>query len=714
MVDDRAGAPRWVRLTPLVAGWAVLVVSVGLLVAELADDREVAHLIEDAAFACIGVALVNHERVPRLSRAMAWPVLGLGVSLIVLAGADMDRGSSVPVGIAFLAFALARGLCGHCRRWLGRIGDAGAAVFASVVITVLLEYVYEAPRDGTTVDHLHTSGVAAGLLTVVLIGLLACRAEGFPLSLLLDKGPAGTLTRNLLPAVILVPALLVQFHDYVERQGRVSSGLSLAVLTGGMIVVLTAVVSVTARSLRRTFEDLHRVNQELEAVFSSMPAVVTLTDLDNHFLRTSAYAQQTMRPRGGELTGRNALDFYPADIRDDVIEQGRLAAEEGLTSMREYRTLFGGRERIWELTRFPVSDADGRPIGVGTVGLDITESRRAERLAAAASDRLRSYLDAAPDATIMVDGTGIIQFANIRVGELLGYDPGELAGRNVDQLVPGAVRPDHAGLRAAYMSRPRHRAMGSGKELLALRKDGSTVPVEISLGPVKTDDGTWIAAALRDVTERRAAEAALRDAEQRARHLADHDPLTGAANRRLFESELAQHLMTGKCDTGGLLIIDVDHFKEVNDTVGHSAGDSLLVDVVRALEGCLPPGASLSRLGGDEFALLLVDGGPGEVEQVAQQAVRAIRAIGEDPMATYPATASIGAAPFASLPDAERTNQGALVHADDALYAAKAGGRDQCVMWSPETRRLRLPSRHATLDQNGHRQRPDREVQEER
>lgn len=710
MVDDRAGAPRWVRLTPLVAGWAVFVVSVGLALAELVDDPVAAHLVEDVAFACTGVALVSHERVPRLSRSMAWPVFGLGTALIVLAARGVDHDASVPVGVAFLAFALARGLCGHCRRWLSRIGDTAAAVFASVVVTVLLEYAYGRPGGDASPDHLSTSGIAAGLLVVVLGGLLACRAEGFPISLLLDRGPAGTLTRNLLPAVILVPALLVQFHEYVERQGRVSSNLSLAVLTGGMIVVLTSIVSITARTLRRTSEDLVRVNQEFEAVFASMPAVVTLTDLDNNFLRTSAYARRTMRPRGGDLTGLNALDFYPADIRDDVIEQGRLAAEEGVTSMREYRTLFGGRERIWELTRFPVSDTDGRPIGVGTVGLDVTESKRAERMAAAASARLRSYLDAAPDATIMVDAHGIIQFANTRVSDLLGYQPSELAGRNVDQLVPAGIRPDHAGLRSAYMRYPRHRAMGSGKELQALRKDGSTVDVEISLGPVSTDDGVWIAAALRDVTERRAAESALRDAEQRARHAADHDPLTGAANRRLFESELARHLLTDRCHTGGLLIVDVDHFKQVNDTVGHTAGDALLVDVVRVLEGCLPSGASLCRLGGDEFAILLVEGGPEEVAAVAESAVRAVRGLGQDPRSPYRATASIGAAPFASLPDAERTNKGALIHADDALYAAKAGGRDRVELWAPDARRLRLPARHATIDHNGARQPDDRDL----
>lgn len=699
---------RWVNTLTGMIGWGIGLLSVVMVVVELAGDGAPAHLIEGAALLAAGIAVATHARRPALSRAMALPVMAFGVLEIVLAAAHLDAEADVPVGVALIAFGVARQWSGASTRRGRWVGDLGAAVFASVVLTITLGFVFAGSLSDADDNHLQASAGAAGLLVLALLGLMACRSDRLPVSLLLSTGPAGTLTRRLLPAVILAPPLLVRFHQVVDRQDRVQPELSLAVLTGGMIVVLAWVVGVTAARVQDAETARIRATREIEAVFTSMPAVVTLTDPDGTIIRVSDYAAQVMLPDGGDLTGLNAVDFYPRRIRADVIAQGEQALVDGTTTTNEYDTVFGGRRRTWELTRFPVADASGNRIGVGSFGLDVTARKNAEVAASAASLRFRSYLDAAPDATIMVDRDGVIQYANARVLDLLGHEPESLIGRNVDELVPDVIRPGHAQVRSSYMAHPRHRAMGSGKELLALRKDGSTIPVEISLGPVETESGTWIAAALRDVTDRRAAEAALRDAEQRALHLADHDPLTGVTNRRRLELDLAGHLAAPVVDEGGLLIIDVDHFKRVNDTAGHSIGDLLLVEVARVVGQCLPPGGVLSRLGGDEFAVLLTHGDAAEIRRVAEVSVTAVRDLahpGGEVAAVQP-TVSIGAAPFTSLPRAERTSKGALVHADDALYAAKAGGRDQAVLWTPEVVRERGPSRAAIVDRSGHRQ-PD-------
>jgi PAS domain S-box-containing protein len=127
------------------------------------------------------------------------------------------------------------------------------------------------------------------------------------------------------------------------------------------------------------------------------------------------------------------------------------------------------------------------------------------------SPQLRELLEAAPDAMVIADQSGRILLLNSQVEKLFGYERGELIGRPVELLMPGRYRPGHVGHRHAYFSDPRARSMGGlGSELMAARKDGSEFPAEISLSPMRTDQGTVAIASIRDVTARRRVEARFR------------------------------------------------------------------------------------------------------------------------------------------------------------------------------------------------------------
>ena len=159
----------------------------------------------------------------------------------------------------------------------------------------------------------------------------------------------------------------------------------------------------------------------------------------------------------------------------------------------------GGRRSL-PLDRLLMVFPDRREKGLASTRTRLTESRRAEAM-------YKGLLESAPDAIVVMGSDGLIQLVNRQTEVLFGYSREELIGRPVEQLIPERLAGRHPGLRDGYFSVPTVRAMGAGLELAARRKDGSEFPVDISLAPLETEEGTLVSAAVRDITERRRAEA---------------------------------------------------------------------------------------------------------------------------------------------------------------------------------------------------------------
>jgi len=142
----------------------------------------------------------------------------------------------------------------------------------------------------------------------------------------------------------------------------------------------------------------------------------------------------------------------------------------------------------------------------------------------ASERRLRLVVEAAPNSMVMVDRAGKIVMVNTQVERVFGYSRAELVGQPVEMLVPERFRSHHPQLRESFFADPRPRPMGAGRDLYGLKKDRSEFPVEIGLNPIETDEGTMVLSAIVDITERKAAELALRESEQRFRLVVEAAP----------------------------------------------------------------------------------------------------------------------------------------------------------------------------------------------
>ncbi len=299
-------------------------------------------------------------------------------------------------------------------------------------------------------------------------------------------------------------------------------------------------------------------------------------------------------------------------------------------------------------------------------------------------------MEVPPEAIIVSDSSGKIVMVNAQAEKLFGYSREEMIGASIETLVPDRFRAIHTTHRNGYIAlhAPPLREMGKGRELFARKKDGSEFSTEISLGPLKTKAGNFVISAVRDVTERK-------QFEELIRHQATHDALTGLPNRVLFHDILV-HAAAHAQRTEKLLAVmflDLDGFKNINDTLGHDYGDRLLVEIARRLTRALR-GSDLvardddiiARQGGDEFTVLLQ--GVTVVENIIQIAERMLAAIAVPFWADeheMHITASLGITVF---PFDDTDIENLLQNADTAMYRAKESGKNNFQFYTAEMNAL--------------------------
>ena len=325
---------------------------------------------------------------------------------------------------------------------------------------------------------------------------------------------------------------------------------------------------------------------------------------------------------------------------------------------------------------FSLFQIDEVPCSVCLVATDLTEQKRGEALVVAAEKLARSILEQAAEAIVVCDHTARIIRASGVAQTLCGEDP---LGHLFERVFPLLQADGAAFSLVEIVDAGTHRLVEA-----RLERPGSVIHLLVSVGPLLGPRGEPLGSVvtLTDITQRKAA-------EDQIEQLAFYDPLTHLPNRRLLQDRLRQTLAAGARGRrqGALLFIDLDNFKELNDTLGHDIGDLLLQQVAERLIECVRSGDTVARQGGDEFVVILKDlsAQPEEAAAQAQDVGAKILAALNQPyrLAGHDchSTPSIGAT---LISDHQTTVDDLLKRADLAMYQAKAAGRNTLRFYDPE------------------------------
>lgn len=432
---------------------------------------------------------------------------------------------------------------------------------------------------------------------------------------------------------------------------------------------LISCIDITERLLAR--QQLVDAKKMLETVLNSVPMSIYWKDRNSTFLGCNeAFAREAGLASVADVVGRTDHDLpWRANADEIVALDARAMATSPTPMFYEMRVQVGPqREEHWYAqSKVALLDGDGGVLGILAVHEDITQ-RKSTELSLAVRSRA---LDACVNAVLITRPTAegnLIEYANPAFERITGYPESEWIGRDCaflqrdDRAQPGLEK-----IRRALLDKTEVETT-----VRNYRRDGALFLNHLYVGPVRDETGavTHHIAVINDVTE-------VTESRDRLQYQANFDGLTSLPNRQMFLDRLGAALARASVHGTRITVgfIDVDHFKDVNDSLGHGVGDALLQELAVRLVGCLPPEAIVARYGGDEFVFFVPEGQDGHRASDVARAVKAVLSAtawvdGHE----LDVNCSVGLCEFPRDGDDAET---LIKRADSAMYEAKSLGRNQ-------------------------------------
>lgn len=415
-------------------------------------------------------------------------------------------------------------------------------------------------------------------------------------------------------------------------------------------------------------------NQFIAAVLDTIGALVVVLDRQGRVVRFNAECERVTGFAAAEMLGQPYwVKLLPEAERPRVRAVfDQLAAGNFPNRCDNLWCTKTGAQRLIAWSNTALLDTHGEVEYVIGTGIDITERKQAEAELRESEAKLREITSELGDGIYVLDRAGNLTFMNRAAERMLGWREEELLGKNAHEAFH-FQKPD--GTYVPLSDCPVYQSIHSGEtyripEDWFTRRDGMLFPVSFVASPLhRGGEIIGSVAAFQDISERR-------QAEVRIHFMAHHDMLTGLPNRSLLADRLEQTLARAKRQKLPFVVmfLDLDHFKMINDTLGHDVGDALLIVVADRLRECVRESDTVARMGGDEFVILL-----SEVSDAADAQIVAAKTIAvlNQPVRLAGQERQIGVSVGIALYPAHGESAQALMkHADIAMYQAKEGGRN--------------------------------------
>ncbi len=617
-----------------------------------------------------------------------------------------------------LGYYLLRHRCGFDQR-LSTLRDVAQLFILGALVSTLLAAVNGAwwikqASGGSWQDFLHTAqywwmGDALGVSLFTVTILVWMRGEPFAWT-------AERMRRGALVAVVLLIACWVLFLDLPGRMLEfglffplliwIALNFDLRCVSGALLLIfLSSILGLLA------LDDLHSANMDelvnfvwlynlllgltslsvgvlnaqrnrtelalldskasLSAMLDNMPYLAWLKDKEGRFVAVNqAFLKSTGRAEMAEVLGRTDYDLWPAELAEKYRADDLEVVRNRRQNLVEEISLDNGRENWVETFKAPIIGKSGELIGTTGFARDISQRKKEE-----AALRLAARMfESSGEAILITDGQANVVAVNHAFIAMSGYRSEEIVGKNPRVLASG--RHDSEFYRAMWEEINSH-GYWQG-EIWDRHKSGRVYPKWMSVTAVRDQHGevvNYISIA-RDTTEQT-------EAEKNIHFLAYYDVLTGLPNRTLLRDRLGQMIAISHRDKQqfALMFLDLDSFKYINDSMGHSVGDRLLQSVALRIQECVREGDTVARLGGDEFIVLLREAGESAASLVAQKLLSVLATPYDLDGQVISTQASIG---ISIYPDHSQDADTLIKNADMAMYRAKEEGRNNSQIFAPE------------------------------